>query len=128
MRDKDKGFIEIFALVITSLFMVLSIQMVQEAILHRKVGNAYVQNIQEDYRLEGVLLEAKLVREKKGFIDPTEKISSIYLPDYKYYFGNDRIYISKGVSNLLTVTYIIYNGKVVITGVKSQSNSIYMRE
>ena len=128
MRNHDKGFIEIFTLVCMSLYLALAIQLIQEVILHRKVGNAYARNVQEDYILEGVLNEAKKLREKKDSIDPNEKISSIFHPDYKFYFENDRIYVIKGVSNLLSATYIMYNGKVFITEVKSQSNLIYMRE
>ena len=73
-------------------------------------------------------MEAKDYREKIESINPSVKITSIFQPEYKYYYENDRIYVLQGVSNLLTATYIIYNGEVVITGVKSQSNQIYVRE
>ena len=111
-----------------SIYLVLSMQLFQEVILHRKICHALVKNIQEDYRLEGVLMEAKDYREKIESINPSVKITSIFHPEYKYYYENDRIYVLQGVSNLLTATYIIYNGEVVITGVKSQSNQIYVRE
>jgi len=128
MYNDKSGFIEIFTLVLMSLYLALAIHLVQEVILHRKIGFAHVKSIQEDYRLEGILMEAKKDREKREFIDPHEKISSLFQPEYKYYFENNRIYVMKGVSNLLSATYIIYNGKVLITGVKSQSNLIYVRE
>jgi len=124
----NNGFVEIFSLILVSFLMFISFYLFQEIMMHRRVGNAYVRNIQEDYLLEGVLAEAKHVREKKENIDPNEKISSIFCPDYKFYFGNDTIYINKGVSTLLSASYIIYNGKVIITSIKSQSNTIYVRE
>ena len=125
---RDKGFIEVYTLVLISLCFALSTYLFQEIILHRKVGNAFVKSIREDYFLEGVLMEAKDYREKIESINPSVKITSIFHPEYKYYYENDRIYVLQGVSNLLTATYIIYNGEVVITGVKSQSNQIYVRE
>ena len=124
----DKGFVEIYTLVLMSLCLALSMHLFQEVILHRKVVNDFVKSIQEDYLLEGVLMEAKDYREKIESINPSVKITSIFHPEYKYYYENDRIYVLQGVSNLLTATYIIYNGEVVITGVKSQSNQIYVRE
>ena len=127
-QEGEKGFIEIFSLVLMSIYLVLSMQLFQEVILHRKICHALVKNIQEDYRLEGVLMEAKKCREIKEIIDPSEKIFSIYQPDYFYYFDDGKIYIDKGTTNLLSANYKVYNGKVFITGVKSQSNSIYVRE
>ena len=70
----------------------------QEVILHRKVGNAFVKSIQEDYLLEGVLMEAKDYREKIESINPSVKITSIFQPEYKYYYENDRIYVLQGLS------------------------------
>ena len=124
----DKGFVEVYTLVLMSLFLALSTYLFQEVILHRKVGNAFVKSIQEDYLLEGVLLEAKVYREKIEFIDPSVKIISVFHPQYQFYFENDRIYVLKGASTLLTATYIRYNGAVLITDGRSQSNQIYVRE
>jgi len=127
-QEGERGFIEIFTLVLMSIYLVLSMQLFQEVILHRKICHALVKNIQEDYRLEGILMEAKKCRETKETIDPSERIASIYQPDYFYYFDQEKIYIDKGKANLLSANYKVYNGKVFITGVKSQSNSIYVRE
>lgn len=73
-------------------------------------------------------MEAKKYREKNGTIDPSERITSSFQPNYRYYFDNEKIYIEKGTLNILIANYKIYDNKVYITGVKNQSNSIYVRE
>jgi len=124
----ERGFIEIFSLIIMSFFLLLSMQLFQEILLHGKICNAYQKCIQEDYRVEGILMEAKKHREKNGTIDPSERITSSFQPNYRYYFDNEKIYIEKGTLNILIANYKIYDNKVYITGVKNQSNSIYVRE
>jgi len=126
--ENERGFIEIFSLIIMSFFLLLSMQLFQEILLHGKICNAYQESIQEDYRVEGILMEAKKHREKNGFLDPSKRITSSFQPNYRYYFDNEKIYIEKGTLNILIANYKIFNNKVCITGVKSQSNSIYVRE
>ena len=125
---KERGFIEIYSLILMSFFLLLSMQLFQEVLLHGKICSAYQKSIQEDYRVEGVLMEAKKYREKKGTVDPSERITSSFQPNYSYYFDDEKIYIEKGSLNILIANYKVYNSKVCITGVRSQSNQIYVRE
>ncbi|MEI6158053.1 MAG: hypothetical protein WCP87_06790 [Atribacterota bacterium] len=124
---KYSGFIEIFTLVLISFFSLTFFYFFQESMLHKRVGNAYLQKMKESYRLEGVLIEAKSLRESDDQFTPKKNITSNFCTEYTINIENDTICVYNRKDMLLMSWYVFRDGKVFITGIESRSYLPSMR-
>ncbi|MDK2896594.1 MAG: hypothetical protein PWP04_714 [Candidatus Atribacteria bacterium] len=123
---KETGFVELLLVSLVGVVLLISLALIREVILHRRVVDAHVEKVKTEYQTEGVLVEAISYLEKQKPDFEGEK-SSTFAPDFSFIVGDEKITVMQNGRSLLEAQFTWEENKIKITKVESWYNLPYSR-
>jgi len=129
-RAADRGGIEIFVVILAGFFVVTFLFLIEDMVMHRRVGNATAKRIQLLYAIEGVLIEAQSLLENFQEEEPESlETLSTFAPEFTMHiaFEESIITVFQDERQLAEASFSRQGSVVKIAQVKSFNNIPYTR-
>ncbi|HOA98384.1 MAG TPA: hypothetical protein PKN31_00235 [Candidatus Atribacteria bacterium] len=95
--SSESGMIDIFILVVVSFLLIISSWFLGNVLLHYQVVDAHIEKFNEEYKIEGALVEAIQLLKDKGSTFQGDNIPSSYSSLFYFSVEEGKLIISKKI-------------------------------
>ncbi len=95
--SSESGMIDIFILVVVSFLLIISSWFLGNVLLHYQVVDAHIEKFNEEYKIEGALVEAIQLLKDKGSAFQGDNIPSSYSSLFYFSVEEGKLIISKKI-------------------------------